>query len=278
MLVGTATKDAGVAYQPFAETLDHLFLTSEAGTLEAAGELRGCPGTPPDTSRTPPSRRRRPPRPVRGGGGAVPLDRPRPAVVVVLDDLHWAQLPTVALLEHVVHSCLGTAALVLGTFRTTAPDRSDELSARLADLHRLDGVRRLDLAGLDTDAIAEFVSERAGVSPAAARAPAAILRDRTGGNPFFLRETWLDLERHGSSPPCAARSASRPPSGDTVAARLAGLGPAVRETVDLAAVIGDSVDLRDPGPGRRGRPRHEHGRDRRGGRGGRARAGGRHRW
>jgi predicted ATPase len=58
-------------------------------------------------------------------------------------------------------------------------------------------VRRLDLAGLDTDAIAEFVGEHAGVSPAAARASAAILRDRTGGNPFFLRETWLDLERHG---------------------------------------------------------------------------------
>ncbi|HEX5812651.1 MAG TPA: hypothetical protein VFY38_11140, partial [Pseudonocardia sp.] len=170
------------------------------------------------------------------------IARERP-LVVVLDDLHWAQLPTVALLEHVVHSCVDTPTLVLATFRTTAPDRSDELSARLAELHRLDGVRRLDLAGLDTEAIAEFVCDHAGVSPAAARAPAAILRDRTGGNPFFLRETWLDLERHGGV--AALRGPQRVPAtlGDTVAARLAGLDERVRETVDLAAVIGDSVDL-----------------------------------
>ena len=197
VLVGTASKDAGVAYQPFAEMLDHLFLTSEAGTLEAGGELRRL-------SRH--AARHLPDAAAPAGDGrhdlfeavaalfrSIARDRP---LVVVLDDLHWAQLPTVALLEHVVHSCLGSPVLVLGTFRTTVPDRSDELSARLADLHRLDGVRRLDLAGLDTDAIAEFVGEHAGVSQAAARASAAILRDRTGGNPFF-RETWLDLERHG---------------------------------------------------------------------------------
>ena len=244
VLVGTASKDAGVAYQPFAEMLDHLFLTSEAGTLEAAGELRRL-------SRH--AARHLPGAAEPAGDGrhdlfeAVAalfrsLARDRP-LVVVLDDLHWAQLPTVALLEHVVHSCLGSPVLVLGTFRTTAPDRSDELSARLADLHRLDSVRRLDLAGLDTDAIAEFVGEHAGVSPAAARASAAILRDRTGGNPFFLRETWLDLERHGGV--AALRGPHRVPAtlGDTVAARLAGLDERVRETVDLAAVIGDSVDL-----------------------------------
>ena len=55
MLVGTASKDAGVAYQPFAEMLDHLFLTSEPGTLEPPASSACCPGTPPATSRTPPS-------------------------------------------------------------------------------------------------------------------------------------------------------------------------------------------------------------------------------
>ena len=171
--------------------------------------------------------------------GRLAQDRP---LVVVLDDLHWAQLPTVALLEHVVHSCLDTPTLVVATFRTTAPDRSDELSARLADLHRLDGVRRLDLAGLDTDAIAEFVGEHAGVSRPRRGPSAAILRDRTGGNPFFLRETWLDLERHGGvaalrGPQRRARHPRRHRGAPGWPASVR----RVRETIDLAAVIGDDV-------------------------------------
>src|SRR5205823_3759149 len=82
--------------------------------------------------------------------------------------------------EHVVQVCSDTRLLVLAAFRTTAPDRSDEVAARLAELHRLEGVRRLDLGGLDTDAIAEYVSLRSGLTLQAARAPAALLRDRTG--------------------------------------------------------------------------------------------------
>jgi DNA-binding CsgD family transcriptional regulator len=244
VLVGTATKDAGVPYQPFAEMLDHLFLASEPGTLDAAGELRllsrHAARHLPDPAEPVGDGRRDLFEAVAELFRSIARDQP---LVVVLDDLHWAQLPTVALLEHVVHSCLDTPTLVVATFRTTAPDRSDELSARLADLHRLDGVRRLDLAGLDTEAIAEFVCDHAGVSPSAARASAAILRDRTGGNPFFLRETWLDLERHGGV--AALRGPQRVPAtlGDTVAARLAGLGTHLRETVELAAVIGDGFDL-----------------------------------
>lgn len=244
VLVGTATKDAGVPYQPFVELLDHLFLASGPGTLDVAGELRllsrHAARHLPDPAAPVGEGRRDLFEAVAGLLRSITRERP---LVVVVDDLHWSQLPTVALLEHVVHSCVDTPTLVLVTFRTTAPDRSDELSARLADLHRLDGVRRVDLAGLDTEAIAEFVCDHAGVSPAAARAPAAILRDRTGGNPFFLRETWLDLERRGGV--AALRGPQRVPAtlGDTVAARLAGLGEQLRETVELAAVIGESVDL-----------------------------------
>ena len=244
VLVGTATRDAGVPYQPFVELLDHLFVASEPGTLDVTGELRllsrHAARHVPDPDSPIGDDRRDLFDAVAGLFRSIARTRP---LVVVVDDVHWAQLPTVALLEHVVHACVDTPALVLVTFRTTAPDRSDELSARLADLHRLDGVRRLDLAGLDTEAIAEFVCDHAGVSPAAARAPAAILRDRTGGNPFFLRETWLDLERRGGV--TALRGPQRVPAtlADTVAARLAGLGEQPRETVELAAVIGDVFDL-----------------------------------
>jgi voltage-gated potassium channel Kch len=133
--------------------------------------------------------------------------------------------------------------LVLATFRTTAPDRSDDLLARIAELHRLEGVRRLDLGGLDTEAIARFLNLRDGMPLSAAQVPAAMLRDRTGGNPFFLRELWGDLERRGGV--AALRSTHKVPAsiGDTLRRRLAGLTPQFRAVVETAAILGDTFDL-----------------------------------
>jgi predicted ATPase len=164
-------------------------------------------------------------------------------LALMIDDLHWAQLPTIAMLEHLVQACSESPVLVMAAFRTTVPDRSDEMAARVAELHRLEGVRRLDLGGLDTEAIAEFLSLRAGLPLSEARAPAALLRDRTGGNPFFLRELWADLERRGGVH--ALRSAHRVPSSlsDTLTARLSGLTAEVRAVIELAAVLGSTFDL-----------------------------------
>ncbi len=80
------------------------------------------------------------------------------------------------MLEHVLIGCADVRMLVVVTFRTTEPDRSDDLANRLAELHRFDGVRRLDLAGLDTEAIAEFVGTNPAAGPrvgAHGRRPAA---------------------------------------------------------------------------------------------------------
>jgi DNA-binding CsgD family transcriptional regulator len=252
VLIGTSTVDAGVPYQPFAEMLDVLFSNAAIGSLDAVLSsskselhrlsphvLRHCPEL---TDASPPAGEIR-----KDLFDAVALlfgqlagDRP---LVLILDDLHWAQLPTLALLEHVVQALPAGNLRVLGTFRTTAPDRSDELAARVAELHRLDGVQRIDLPALDTDAIAEYVTLRSGLPANAARAPAAVLRDRTGGNPFFLRELWADLERRGGL--SALRSQLRVPAsiGDTLAARLAGLSGHARQVVDLAAILGDTFDL-----------------------------------
>ncbi|MGH9292445.1 MAG: ATP-binding protein [Acidimicrobiales bacterium] len=162
---------------------------------------------------------------------------------IFLDDLHWAQPPTLALLEHILQASTASRLLVLSAFRTTAPDRSEELSARIAELHRLEGVRRLDLGPLDTEAIAEYVSLRSGLSLREALPRAALLRARTGGNPFFLRELWADLERQGGVR--ALGSTQRVPAsiGDTLAARLARLDDDVRSVIELAAVLGDTFDV-----------------------------------
>ncbi len=252
VLVGTSSLEAGIPYEPFAEMLDHLFGTAEEGTLADLVDEGG-----PELRRLSPLVVRHRPDIAEGGPEAGEVRRDlfdavarlfrklaeeRP-LALILDDLHWAQLPSLALLEHVVETCPQTRLLVLATFRTTAPDRSDEVAAWVAELHRLDGVRRLDLSGLDTDAIAEYVSLRSGLPLNAARAPAALLRDRTGGNPFFLREVWADLERRGGV--SALRSPGGVPAsiGDTLAARVAGLGEGAQRIVELAAVLGDTFDL-----------------------------------
>lgn len=265
VLIGAAGKDAGVPYQPVVEILDHLFEHAPCcGTRPGPDEpsrdctARVCPlllGLPYDLGRIS----------VRAAGHRSPvapdtsgdvrrdlfdafvlllrrLADERPLAVIV-DDLHWATQPTVALLKHVANATVDSRLLLMVTFRTTAPDRSAELSEHLADLHRLEGVHRLDLGGLDTAAIADFVSERAGICPGAARQPASILRDRTGGNPFFLRELWTDVQRHGGV--AALRDGRSVPASiaDTITARLAGLSPEVHETVQLAAVLGDTFDI-----------------------------------
>ncbi len=163
--------------------------------------------------------------------------------VLVLEDLHWAPEPTLAMLSHLVESTAGEQLLVLATRRTTAPDRTDTVSFALADLHRLDGVARIDLVGLATEDVAEYLCREAGVSLGAARAAAPVLRDHTGGNPFFLQEYWHDLESRGGLDAVRSGTAQAPGSvQDALARRLAAFDTTHTRVIELAAVAGDTID------------------------------------
>src|SRR6201987_3823315 len=190
VLVGSSTADADVPYAPFAEALDRLLNATAPGSMadalaDAGPQLRRL-STQVDRHLTDPepaddlgSPRQALFEALTGFLRRLAIDRP---IALILDDLHWAHLPTLAMLERVLIGCADVRMLVVATFRTTPPDRSDELATRLAELHRFDGVRRLDLAGLDTEAIAEFVSRTKQLAPASARTGAALLRDTAGGN------------------------------------------------------------------------------------------------
>jgi DNA-binding CsgD family transcriptional regulator len=175
-------------------------------------------------------------------------------VVCVLEDLHWAGQPTLQLLDHVAQRSARTASrlLVLCTHRTTAPDRSDDLTFAIADLYRLDGVRRLDLAGLSVEEVAQYLVAEGRLSPRRAREYATVLRDQTGGNPFFLRELWRDLAGSDAFTgagagglPTRTVSARAPVSvRDTLQRRLSRLAPGERAVVETAAVLGDGGEVR----------------------------------
>jgi DNA-binding CsgD family transcriptional regulator len=251
VLVGSSTADADIPYAPFAEALDRLLIANSPGSIaeplgDAGPQLRRLSTEVnrhlPDTG---PAEEVGSPRQalfeaLTGFLRRLAIVRP---IALILDDLHWAQLPTLAMLERVLIGCADVRLLVVATFRTTEPDRSDELTTRLAELHRFDGVRRLDLAGLDTEAIAEFVRRTQQLAPASARTAAALLRDKTGGNPFFLTELVNDLEVRGGLATLGAQQTVPASIGDAIARRLSGLGASVRGVIEQAAVLGETFDL-----------------------------------
>jgi DNA-binding CsgD family transcriptional regulator len=253
VLWGACHPDLDVPYRPFVTAIEHLLDGADRGTLapvlgDSAVELHRL---------TPAVRRHRPdlavPTTQAGDTRLLLFDAvrdlllalaARQPVVLILEDLHWAAPPTLQLVAHLVPSTARARLLLLVTHRTTAPDRTDELTYAIADLYRHDGVSRIDLAGLGTEEIAEYLVREAGMPPSAARRSAAVLRDQTGGNPFFLHELWRDLSGQGGIDALRSPAFRAPRSiRDTLDRRLSALPVAHREVLELAAVAGDEVDL-----------------------------------
>src|SRR3954466_10957010 len=86
----------------------------------------------------------------------------RAPLVVVVEDGHWADTPTLLLLRHLARGTSEARALVLTTFRDTEADVPRALSAALVDLRRSEGVVRMRLAGLSAEEICEFVERAVG--------------------------------------------------------------------------------------------------------------------
>ena len=173
--------------------------------------------------------------------GAVAREK---LLVLVLEDVHWAGDDALRLLRFLVERTGDVGLLVLATHRSTPPDRSSALADTMSRLYRLDGVVRLDLEPLSTEDIADFVAAEEGVEHDRAHPAAVELRRRTGGNPFFLRELWRQLHRHGGVVALESGRLRSPDSvRDTIQARLAWLPESERETLQLAAIIGEEFEL-----------------------------------
>ena len=117
----------------------------------------------------------------------------------MLDDLHSADAPTLALLRHVLQSALQPAVLVLATFRESGLARTQPLSDLLAGLHRDGPVpTRIRLEGLTEKDIVTLLEAVTGEQmEARGLALAGALRHETGGNPFFVTELLRDLVETG---------------------------------------------------------------------------------
>jgi len=154
------------------------------------------------------------------------------AVLLVLDDVHWADQPSLLLLRHLARELREVRLLVLATHRTTRADTTAGWRAVLADLIREPLTEQVELSGLsaaDTTRCAEAVSDM----PLSAAAGAA-LHSMTGGNPFYVREVARTL------PAWAGSDVTVPASViELISARVERLSPLTRRLLGAAAVLGE---------------------------------------
>jgi DNA-binding CsgD family transcriptional regulator/tetratricopeptide (TPR) repeat protein len=263
-LVLSGSSDAVVRtpYGPFVEALDQLAHAIKPAELRSAlgtvgGELtRLIPelasivgGLSPPAEADPDTERHRLHTAVSHLLARVSRGRPG---LLVLEDVHWADAPSLLLLRHLARS--GDASvLVVATFRDIDAEVPEVLSETLADLRRMDEVIRLRLSSLSGEEVGEFVrrAARAGAAPELDEL-AGQLHDLTGGNAFLVCELWRALiETNALDTTGGVVRVIRSPAElespesvrEVVSRRLARLAPRACDLLELAAVAGSEFEL-----------------------------------
>jgi DNA-binding CsgD family transcriptional regulator/tetratricopeptide (TPR) repeat protein len=249
-------------YGPFVEALDHLTRVIDPVELRAAlgtagGELtRLLPDLalrvgdlPQPVKADPDTERHR----LHTAVTDLLVGVSRRPVLLVLEDGHWADAPTLLLLRHLARAAGRARVLVLATFRDTEADLPEALSDTLADLRRSEGVVRLRLAGLSDEEVGEFV-RHAGEDDLDAGPPELVhaIGELTGGNPFLVCELWRALVEtqlvevvDGAIRLTGPLTQLGTPESvrEVVSQRLSRLAPGTTEVLELTATAGAEFEL-----------------------------------
>ena len=144
-------------------------------------------------------------------------------VVLVLEDLHWADMSTLDLVRFLARRLEGTRVMVVATYRDDHLTGSDPLRVMVGDIASLASVRRVAVRPLSRDGVAALATGT-GLDPDA-------LHRETGGNAFFVTEV------------IASGGAALPPTvQDAVLSRVHRLSPQARLALESAAVIGSRIE------------------------------------
>jgi DNA-binding CsgD family transcriptional regulator len=171
-------------------------------------------------------------------------------IVLVVEDVHWADTSTLGLMRHLVRSAAAARMLLVATFRDAEADVPTELADALVDVTRAEGVVRIRLGGLSADEVREFVHLTAGAEPTPELASA--IHELTGGNAFLVTELWRELVdsgavetgSHGARLVRPASELGVPTTvREVVNQRLARLSPEANELLEVGAVTGAEFDL-----------------------------------
>lgn len=197
---GCLQLEADIPYAAFDEALPGPFFT---GTADRASEFRRVAET------------------VAGAGQPV---------VLLLEDLQWADASTRDLLVFLQRALRHAPVLQIGTHRTGEVGRDHPVAGMVAELVRLPHAERLRLEPLNADETTELARGLLGVEPG--REMVKVLLSRAEGNPFFTEELIAAWPARGEVPQTVR---------EVVITRLARLTEGARQLSRLASVIGRTV-------------------------------------
>jgi len=265
VLFGHCEEDLAIPNQLFAEALGHYVTHAPESQLLTHVEAHGSellrlvpslasrvPNLPPPKDTDTDSERHLLLAAAVGLFAMVSEDQP---IVVVLDDLQWADTGSLLLLRHLAAGAdQAMRVLVLGTYRDSELSQSHPLLATLADLHRQSGVSRIELSGLDDAGVVTLMEATAGYT--LDQAGVGLARDlyrETDGNPFFVSEVLRHLSETGAiyqdgtgrwTAKGSLEQMVLPRSiREVIGARVGRLGPDAARVLSLAAVIGRDFDF-----------------------------------
>ena len=156
-------------------------------------------------------------------------------LLLVLEDLHWADVPTMLLLRQILRRASGSPLLALATYNDLDAEAAGPLARLLADLRREGALDVIRLGGLRRSETAALIAARLGPH-AFDDALVKRLRDQTGGNPFFIGELLqTSTEETAVGVPPGVK--------EVIGRRLDRLPDATLDTLTLAAVLGTDFRL-----------------------------------
>jgi ATP/maltotriose-dependent transcriptional regulator MalT len=170
-------------------------------------------------------------------------------LLLILDDLHWADASSLRMLEFLAPDLASSPMLVVITYRDIELSRQHPLSGTLGELSRQTGFERLRLAGLSRDETSRMMRLAGGGSVAPSLVEA--IHGQTEGNPLFvaemtrllIQEGVLGTAGRGFSPP-AGLAPHRIPEGikEVIGRRLNRLSAQANQVLACAAMIGRAFD------------------------------------
>ena len=264
VLFGHCEEDLAVPYQLFSESLSHYF--AHAAREQFSGYVAEHSS---ELSRLAPTLERVAPSGSSSGvanadarrailfnevvGLMATISQHQP-VVLVFDDLQWADPASLQLLRHLLSAEQPMRVLVLCGYRNGGPLQSAPLLETLGLLRRHEGVDRIEIKGLEIDGVVSYMEVAAGHT-----LDAPLLRFahdiflETDGNPFFVGEVLRHLVEIGTirrdETGCwtaidSIERSSLPQSvSEVIGARVVRLGQFASSILSIAATVGRDFDL-----------------------------------
>jgi class 3 adenylate cyclase len=160
----------------------------------------------------------------------------RAPLLIALDDLHWADKPSLLLLEYVARELARMRVLIVCTYRDTDLSRTHPLSEALAVLNREAGFQRVVLRGLSREEVGGYIRAVANLTPK----PELLDRifEETEGNPFFLSEVVNLLTQEGKLTESVSDIAVPDGVREALGRRLDRISEEANELLQVAAVVG----------------------------------------